>query len=533
MQDQALEPNILRYAFVESGPCPDTDVTVFHGTWWYGLRNIIEHKVLLESCDISLGHEFTDPGVYTSPLIGTAKQYARPQIVFNDGHCHRVVLECRVLTALRRKRRPKGGDQWIYGAGDVHLSGVLVFCNDKPIVGYGEECLLCWVDFLEAQSHRPPLVAGFDLSGAWQGHAQHAEDQPGEPSAHSEETQRHAQQKPPSSTEDQPGEPQEQKPPSSAEDQPGAPGEEEEQRQKPPSSAEDQPGEPQEQKPPSSAEDQPGAPGEEQEQEQKPPSRAESEEEQQEQSSAGEGRPGGGDSSHTAGRAMPGGADRAMPGGEAAHVPLLLQPCLAYKKVEAAVPWVHAFVEMHAAVYFGEGEWRQVTLDSFSEPPPWLVRHFDVVSGYEAPFTWENISWSLLHARSWTVAIGDTRRNLNTLLGMVNGMLAKAIGRAAGDMQPLAGLCFVELVCDLFNGCAFNAEVDVRMIVKTQPDPEAPAEVPPAKRKRVPCAAVRIETQHGYASAKYTGGRRLTTEQRRTNILRGRSARSFVPTEQR
>jgi len=37
------------------------------------LRNIIEHNVLIESTDTELGHEFSDPGVYTSPLMVTAK----------------------------------------------------------------------------------------------------------------------------------------------------------------------------------------------------------------------------------------------------------------------------------------------------------------------------------------------------------------------------------------------------------------------------------------------------------------------------
>ena len=41
------------------------------------LRNIIEHNVLIESTDIALGHEYTEPGVYTTPNIETAKQCPR------------------------------------------------------------------------------------------------------------------------------------------------------------------------------------------------------------------------------------------------------------------------------------------------------------------------------------------------------------------------------------------------------------------------------------------------------------------------
>ncbi len=541
-----MEPNILRYLFELSGPCPDFDTIVYHGTWWYGLRNIIEHRMLLESCDQDLGHDFTDPGVYTSPHMATAKQYARPQVVFNDGHTHRVILECAVLTGQRLKRRRKGGDQWIYAAADVHLKAVLVLCNDFPVVGWGEECLLCWMDFLEAQSHRPPLVAGFEE--AWQGHAQHAEGQASQ--GHAQHAEGQARQGHAQRAEEQPGQPSQQKPPSSTEDQPGKPSEGQEQRQNegqeqrqpppsssgkrqpPPSSSEDQPGEPQEQKP-LSTEDQPGKPSEGQEQRQnegqeqrQPPPGKPSEGQEQRQNEGQEQRqpppssspPPSSDSEEEEPRAMPSGADRAMPGGR-----LLLQPCFAYQKVEAAVPWVHAFVEMHAAVYFCEREWRQPTLDFFSAPPAWLECHFDRVSGYEAPFTWANICSSLLHAHEWVVDIGNTQRNMNTLMGMVNSMLAKGVRAVAGNMHPLAGLCFVELLCDLFNGCAARAGIDARMLVKTQPDPEAPAEIPVAKRKMVPTAAVRIETQHGMASAKY---RRLTTEQRRTNILRGRVARS-------
>ena len=38
------------------------------------LRNIIGHNVLIESTDVQLGHEYAFPGVYTSPLMKTAKQ---------------------------------------------------------------------------------------------------------------------------------------------------------------------------------------------------------------------------------------------------------------------------------------------------------------------------------------------------------------------------------------------------------------------------------------------------------------------------
>ena len=72
---------------------------------------------------------------------------------------HRVVIKCRALQNDMRQMMGICGEQWIFASKDVHLSGVLVFCNDMPVSGAGKEFLHCWVDFLEAQSHRPPLVA--------------------------------------------------------------------------------------------------------------------------------------------------------------------------------------------------------------------------------------------------------------------------------------------------------------------------------------------------------------------------------------
>lgn len=68
-------------------------VKAYHGTWWYALSSLLTSGVVAESADESSGHEFWAVGAYCSPLVETARQYARPQRVFSDGMYHRVMLE--------------------------------------------------------------------------------------------------------------------------------------------------------------------------------------------------------------------------------------------------------------------------------------------------------------------------------------------------------------------------------------------------------------------------------------------------------
>jgi len=88
-----------------------------------------------------------------------ATRYARPHVVFDDGHSHRVILECKVLQTQRRKRKKTGGEQWVFASTDAHLDTLLVITNAPPIAGKGEEFMTSWVPFLEALSHRVPLLA--------------------------------------------------------------------------------------------------------------------------------------------------------------------------------------------------------------------------------------------------------------------------------------------------------------------------------------------------------------------------------------
>ena len=54
-------------------------VKAYHGTWFYGLRSILQHGVLLESVSEDQGHEFWKPGLYLTPWLKTANWYARAQ----------------------------------------------------------------------------------------------------------------------------------------------------------------------------------------------------------------------------------------------------------------------------------------------------------------------------------------------------------------------------------------------------------------------------------------------------------------------
>ena len=57
------------------------------------------------------GHDFWEPGVYCTPLVSTAKWYARPHIVFGDGVYHCIMYELRVDPLKIKTERERGGVQ--------------------------------------------------------------------------------------------------------------------------------------------------------------------------------------------------------------------------------------------------------------------------------------------------------------------------------------------------------------------------------------------------------------------------------------
>ena len=73
-----------RYRCLNAAPTPEVGSEVsYHGTWWYALRSVVTSGIMLESNDSERGHEIE--GVYCTPLISTARGYARPQVLFGDG----------------------------------------------------------------------------------------------------------------------------------------------------------------------------------------------------------------------------------------------------------------------------------------------------------------------------------------------------------------------------------------------------------------------------------------------------------------
>ena len=122
-----------------------------HGTWWYALWSILQSGVLLESCNEKAGHEFWLPGVYCTPNLSTARQYARAQQVFSDGMYHRVAIEVRYDKKQLRRQRERGGGQLVLPLTAVVIVGLLFLPNDT--VHKGEERLNDWDAQLELVPH--------------------------------------------------------------------------------------------------------------------------------------------------------------------------------------------------------------------------------------------------------------------------------------------------------------------------------------------------------------------------------------------
>ena len=114
------------------------DVDLFHGTWFFAARNLVHERRLRESHDGALGHDYNThhQGVYTSPKVETAKEYARPSpLPFSPGFLHRSVFMLKGNLNERASRKKDGGDQWICSEGSVTVAGLLVFPNSAPRKG--------------------------------------------------------------------------------------------------------------------------------------------------------------------------------------------------------------------------------------------------------------------------------------------------------------------------------------------------------------------------------------------------------------
>jgi len=120
----------------------------YHGTWFYALWLLLTTGVLVESNDMSLGHEFWHAGVYCSPNIETASEYMRPQQLFGDGFFHRVMLEVQIDRTQLKRERSRGGGQLVLPSQAVAITGVRFQLNAPP--QKGEEWLDCWDPAMEA-----------------------------------------------------------------------------------------------------------------------------------------------------------------------------------------------------------------------------------------------------------------------------------------------------------------------------------------------------------------------------------------------
>lgn len=119
----------------------------YHGTWFYGLWNILYHGVLLESNSEDDGHEFWCPGVYVSECLDTAKWYARAHQLFDDGNFFRCLLRVKYDPEQVRVTREKGGGQIVVPSCAVCIQEVLFLANVPP--KKGDERMEFWDDDLE------------------------------------------------------------------------------------------------------------------------------------------------------------------------------------------------------------------------------------------------------------------------------------------------------------------------------------------------------------------------------------------------
>lgn len=139
---------VYRYKRLPVVEPSDSWEVAYHGTWWYSIWSILESGVMLESNDMAAGHDFWEPGVYVSPMLETARWYARPHQLFGDGVYHRVILDLLVDPERRKRSRQRGGVQWVFDCPAVALRGLRVQVNAPP--ANGEERVNEWDPQLEA-----------------------------------------------------------------------------------------------------------------------------------------------------------------------------------------------------------------------------------------------------------------------------------------------------------------------------------------------------------------------------------------------
>jgi len=133
-------------SFLDWGPA--TTMTSFHGTSWYTLGRILRGGKIEESCGASLGYSPNNGGVYSTPSLTHAAEYAIPQCVFNDSVYHRVVLEIviSVNASLKLGKKHRSREEWVTPSGFVKIVGV--WCQPNTIVKISK-------DPLDVEPHLP------------------------------------------------------------------------------------------------------------------------------------------------------------------------------------------------------------------------------------------------------------------------------------------------------------------------------------------------------------------------------------------
>ena len=104
---------------------------VYHGLYPQCLWSIVSQGFLQASCDSSVGHEYSVPGVYVTPDFNYAKTYAHSVQFLGDGYMWRFIAEVSVIphTRLRRRRSRQGYEEWVFHQSDVKLEKILVLLD--------------------------------------------------------------------------------------------------------------------------------------------------------------------------------------------------------------------------------------------------------------------------------------------------------------------------------------------------------------------------------------------------------------------
>lgn len=151
---------VFRFAQNTLTPAQENWDQAFHGTRWYALWLILTSGVMLASDNKEAGHDFWEPGVYCTPVLGTARWYGIPHILFGDDIYHRVVIELRVDPARRKKNRQRGGVQWVFPADATVIRAIWIQNNSPP--DSDERRFAHWDPEMEAlppgRSQLPPIV---------------------------------------------------------------------------------------------------------------------------------------------------------------------------------------------------------------------------------------------------------------------------------------------------------------------------------------------------------------------------------------